>query len=92
MQMSLETLSSGLRVTAKFFGLKDIARIELGALSYSSTTKTNGKQSIGVAIAQTAGSNAKEVIEGTLGCIRRMRQNLFPPESLSQHGKRKRLS
>ncbi|WP_026259884.1 efflux RND transporter permease subunit [Segetibacter koreensis] len=46
--------------------LKDIARIELGALSYSSTTKTNGKQSIGVAIAQTAGSNAREVIEGTL--------------------------
>ncbi|HLL42852.1 MAG TPA: efflux RND transporter permease subunit, partial [Segetibacter sp.] len=46
--------------------LKDIARIELGALNYSSTTKTNGKQSIGVAIAQTAGSNAKEVIEGTI--------------------------
>ena len=46
--------------------LKDIARIELGALSYSSTTRTNGKQSIGVAIAQTAGSNAREVIEGTL--------------------------
>ena len=46
--------------------LKDIARIELGALSYSSTTKTNGKASIGVAIAQTAGSNAKEVIQGTL--------------------------
>lgn len=46
--------------------LKDIARIELGALSYSSTTRTNGKQSIGVAIAQTAGSNAKEVIEGTI--------------------------
>ncbi|GEO08007.1 multidrug transporter AcrB [Segetibacter aerophilus] len=49
--------------------LRDIARIELGALSYSSTTKTNGKQSIGVAIAQTAGSNAKEVIEGTLGVL-----------------------
>jgi HAE1 family hydrophobic/amphiphilic exporter-1 len=49
--------------------LKDIARLELGALSYSSTTKTNGKPSIGVAIAQTAGSNAKEVIEGTLGVL-----------------------
>jgi HAE1 family hydrophobic/amphiphilic exporter-1 len=49
--------------------LKDIARIELGALSYSSTTKTNGKPSIGVAIAQTAGSNAKEVIEGTIGVL-----------------------
>lgn len=46
--------------------LKDIARIELGALSYSSTTKVNEKQAIGVAIAQTAGSNAQQVIKGTL--------------------------
>ncbi|MFC5410360.1 efflux RND transporter permease subunit [Larkinella bovis] len=46
--------------------LKDIARIELGALSYASTTTTNGKPSVGVAISQTAGSNAKEVIEGSL--------------------------
>ncbi|WP_423147348.1 efflux RND transporter permease subunit [Rubrolithibacter danxiaensis] len=46
--------------------LKDIARIELGAMSYSSTTKTDGKQSTAVAIAQTAGSNAKDVIEGSL--------------------------
>ncbi|RYY31454.1 MAG: efflux RND transporter permease subunit [Chitinophagaceae bacterium] len=46
--------------------LKDIARIELGALSYASSTTTNGKPSVGVAIAQTAGSNAKEVIEGSL--------------------------
>jgi hydrophobic/amphiphilic exporter-1 (mainly G- bacteria), HAE1 family len=49
--------------------LKDIARIELGAVSYGSTTKTDDKPSIGVAIAQTAGSNAKEVIEGTLGVL-----------------------
>jgi HAE1 family hydrophobic/amphiphilic exporter-1 len=46
--------------------LKDIARLELGALSYASTTRTNGKPSMAVAIAQTAGSNAKEVIEGSL--------------------------
>ena len=49
--------------------LKDIARIELGALSYASTTKTDGKPSIGVAIAQTAGSNAKDVIDGTLSVL-----------------------
>jgi HAE1 family hydrophobic/amphiphilic exporter-1 len=58
--------------------LKDVARIELGAMSYSSTTKTNGKQSIGVAIAQTAGSNAKEVIEGTLGVLDEAAKS-FPP-------------
>ncbi len=57
--------------------LKDIARIELGALSYSSTTKTNGKQSIGVAIAQTAGSNAKDVIDGTLRVLDESSKN-FP--------------
>jgi len=46
--------------------LKDVARIELGAMSYASTTTTNGNPSVGVAISQTAGSNAKEVIEGSL--------------------------
>ena len=46
--------------------LKDVARIELGALSYASTSKYNGNSSIGVAINQTAGSNAKEVIENSI--------------------------
>jgi hydrophobic/amphiphilic exporter-1 (mainly G- bacteria), HAE1 family len=49
--------------------LKDIARIELGALSYASNTTTNGYPAVGVAISQTAGSNAKEVIEGSLKII-----------------------
>ena len=46
--------------------LKDIARVELGALSYASTSKYNGRSSIGIAINQTAGSNAKEVIENSI--------------------------
>jgi hydrophobic/amphiphilic exporter-1 (mainly G- bacteria), HAE1 family len=46
--------------------LKDVARVELGAMSYASSTTTNGKPSVGVAISQTAGSNAQEVIEGSL--------------------------
>lgn len=46
--------------------LKDIARVELGALSYASTSKYNGNSSIGIAINQTAGSNAKEVIENSI--------------------------
>ncbi|MDB5208000.1 MAG: hydrophobe/amphiphile efflux family transporter [Flavisolibacter sp.] len=46
--------------------LRDIARIELGALSYASSTTTNGNPAVGVAISQTAGSNAKQVIEGSL--------------------------
>lgn len=42
--------------------LKDVARVELGALTYSVTTSVNGKPGISVAIFQTAGSNAREVI------------------------------
>lgn len=42
--------------------LKDVARVELGSLSYSSNITTNGKPSVGVAISQTPGSNARDVI------------------------------
>ncbi len=57
--------------------LRDIARIELGAQSYASTSKFNGRPSIGVAINQTAGSNAKEVIEGALKVLEASSQS-FP--------------
>ncbi|MFA9189420.1 efflux RND transporter permease subunit [Flavobacterium sp. FBOR7N2.3] len=46
--------------------LGDVARIELGAVNYASKSFTNGHQSIAIAIAQTAGSNAQDVIEGSL--------------------------
>ncbi|MGV8877545.1 MAG: efflux RND transporter permease subunit [Sphingobacteriaceae bacterium] len=46
--------------------IKDIARIELGAQGYTSTVKLDGKEALGFAINQTAGSNAKEVIEGSI--------------------------
>lgn len=46
--------------------LGDIARIELGSQTYSGKTISNGKEGIGVAIAQTAGSNAQEVIKGVI--------------------------
>ncbi len=49
--------------------LKDIARIELGAQSYSSFTITNGKPSTAVAINQTAGSNAKQVITQSIQAL-----------------------
>ncbi|NTS42966.1 efflux RND transporter permease subunit [Flavisolibacter sp. BT320] len=57
--------------------LKDVARIELGAMSYASTTTTNGNPSVGVAISQTAGSNAKQVIEGSLAVLEEAKQT-FP--------------
>jgi len=46
--------------------LKDVARIELGAQSYASSVRFNGKPALGISINQTAGSNAKEVIDGAL--------------------------
>jgi HAE1 family hydrophobic/amphiphilic exporter-1 len=49
--------------------LKDIARIELGAQSYGSSVKFDGKPALGIAINQTAGSNAKEVIENSIKAL-----------------------
>jgi HAE1 family hydrophobic/amphiphilic exporter-1 len=45
--------------------LKDVARIELGALDYSGHLITNGKPSIAVGITQASGSNARNVINDT---------------------------
>ncbi|MEN6456039.1 MAG: efflux RND transporter permease subunit, partial [Prolixibacteraceae bacterium] len=42
--------------------LKDVARVELGALTYSVSTAVMGKPGISIAIFQTAGSNARDVI------------------------------
>ncbi len=42
--------------------LKDIARVEIGALSYANTAATNGFPAVGMAVSQTPGSNAREVI------------------------------
>ncbi|PZF71832.1 efflux RND transporter permease subunit [Taibaiella soli] len=41
--------------------LKDVARVEFGSLSYASDTKIDGKQGIGIAVYQTAGSNANDI-------------------------------
>jgi len=41
--------------------LKDVARVELGAYSYTSTTHLNGKTGIVIGLIQLAGSNANEI-------------------------------
>jgi HAE1 family hydrophobic/amphiphilic exporter-1 len=41
--------------------LKDVARVELGAYSYSSMTHLNGKNGIAIGLIQLAGSNANEI-------------------------------
>lgn len=44
--------------------LKDIARIELGALNYQIMSRTNGEPAANIGIYQAPGSNALEVAEG----------------------------
>lgn len=57
--------------------LGEVARIELGAQNYAGGSRTNANESVGVAIAQTAGSNAQEVIEGCLKVLDESSKN-FP--------------
>lgn len=42
--------------------LKDVARVELGALDYSTSLTSNGNPAIAMGISQAAGSNARDVI------------------------------
>jgi len=50
----------------QFLRLKDVARVELGSLSYNSDVIMNGLASSTIAISQTAGSNARNVINECL--------------------------
>jgi hydrophobic/amphiphilic exporter-1 (mainly G- bacteria), HAE1 family len=42
--------------------LKDVARVEFGAFAYSANTRIAGKPGIGIALFQTAGSNANDIL------------------------------
>jgi HAE1 family hydrophobic/amphiphilic exporter-1 len=53
----------------QFLRLKDVATIQLDALTYSSTSTTNGKASVGFAVSQTPGSNARDVINQSKAII-----------------------
>ncbi|PVW15254.1 efflux RND transporter permease subunit [Marixanthomonas spongiae] len=47
----------------KFLTLKDVAEIELDAEGYNAISFTNGNPGVSMAVYQTAGSNAQEIIE-----------------------------
>jgi HAE1 family hydrophobic/amphiphilic exporter-1 len=53
----------------QFLRLKDVARIQLDALTYTSTSTTNGNPSVGFAVSQTPGSNARDVINQSKAII-----------------------
>lgn len=45
-----------------FLRLKDVAKVELGAFSYATKNITNGHPSVAIAVYQTSGSNAQQII------------------------------
>ena len=47
----------------EFLTLKDVAKIELDAEGYNAISFTNGNPGVSMAVYQTAGSNAQEIIE-----------------------------
>jgi HAE1 family hydrophobic/amphiphilic exporter-1 len=49
--------------------LKDIARLELGALTYSTTLGTDDKPACVFAVTQVAGSNAQNIIKQTIAAL-----------------------
>jgi len=46
----------------QYLRIKDVARVELGALTYTGSSATDGRPSVGISISQTPGSNARDVI------------------------------
>jgi HAE1 family hydrophobic/amphiphilic exporter-1 len=57
--------------------VQDVARVELGALSYRQRARFNGKPSANVAVFQAPGSNALEVAEGVKKTMAELKQR-FP--------------
>lgn len=62
----------------EFLRLKDVARVELGALSYDMVNKTMGNSGVAIGIFQTSGSNAQEIIENIEKMLEKESAN-FPP-------------
>jgi hydrophobe/amphiphile efflux-1 (HAE1) family protein len=59
--------------------VRDIARVELGAQSYSSRSTLNGSPSINMAIYRTSGANALETVQAIEAEVKRLSQR-FPKD------------
>jgi HAE1 family hydrophobic/amphiphilic exporter-1 len=59
--------------------LKDVSRIDLGALSYSQVARMNGKPTAAIALYQTPGSNAIAVADGIKKALEELKQK-FPTD------------
>jgi HAE1 family hydrophobic/amphiphilic exporter-1 len=61
----------------QFLKLKDVAKVELGAQSYSGMGRSGGDPAVSVAVYQTPGSNAQEIIENIKSYLESAKDN-FP--------------
>jgi HAE1 family hydrophobic/amphiphilic exporter-1 len=59
--------------------LKDIAKVEFGAMNYGMVSKTDGKPSASIMMKQRPGSNASEVIEKVKAKMEELKGTSFPP-------------
>jgi HAE1 family hydrophobic/amphiphilic exporter-1 len=92
-QLTYTLRAQGRLVTAEEFGnvvvrlnpegsvvrLKDVSRIELGALTYNQSGRFNGRPGALIAVFQTPGANALTVAEGVKGMMRDLKQR-FPSD------------
>lgn len=61
----------------QYLRLKDVAKVDLDALSYTGIGENNGRRSISMGIFQTPGSNAQEII-GEINTYLQEAQGTFP--------------
>lgn len=59
--------------------LKDIAKVEFGAMTYGMVSKTDGRPSASIMLKQRPGSNASEVIQNVKDKMAELEMNSFPP-------------
>ncbi|CAM3430225.1 efflux RND transporter permease subunit [Elizabethkingia occulta] len=59
--------------------LKDIAKVEFGAMNYGMVSKTDGRPSASIMMKQRPGSNASEVIKNVKAKMTDLKETSFPP-------------
>lgn len=59
--------------------LKDLAKVEFGAMTYGMVSKTDGRPSASIMLKQRPGSNASEVIQNVKDKMAELKMNSFPP-------------
>ncbi|KFF16834.1 efflux RND transporter permease subunit [Chryseobacterium sp. JM1] len=66
-------------VNGTILKLKDIAKVEFGAMNYGMVSKTDGRPSASIMMKQRPGSNASEVIENVKAKMEELKVTSFPP-------------